>query len=118
MDLVRDLLDKQVVDRHGVELGRVDTIIFEMRADGAPVVAAIEIGLVTVARRLHPFVGRCARAIEVVFDVDANRPVRVPFSKVGDTDAKITLDLTSSELSTLALEQRARRVVSAIPGSS
>jgi sporulation protein YlmC with PRC-barrel domain len=118
MDLVCELLDKQVVDRHGRELGRVDSIIFEFRDDGLPLVSAIEIGLVTVAQRLHPFLGRCARALEVVAGVEADRPVRVPFSKILTSEPHIKLDLTSSEVRTLAFEEQARAIVSAIPGAS
>ena len=118
MDLVCDLLDKQVVDRNGRKLGRVDSIIFEWRDDGPPIVAGIEIGLVTIARRLHPLLGRCARALEVVAGVDADRPVRVPFSKILGLEPDIKLDLTSSEINTLAFEERARAIVSSIPGAS
>src|SRR6478735_9350119 len=111
------MLDQQVVDRNGVELGRVDSIIFELRDDGPPIVAAIEIGFVTLARRVHPFLGRCASALELIADVGANRPVRVPFSKIIDLEPDVRLDLTSSELATLAFEHKARGIVAAIPGS-
>ena len=117
MDLVNDMLDQQVVDRNGVELGRVDSIIFEMRDDGAPVVAAIEIGFIALAQRLHPFLGRCARALEMIAGVEANRPVRVPFSKIIDLEPDVRLDLTSSEIASLAFDQKARRIVAAIPGA-
>jgi sporulation protein YlmC with PRC-barrel domain len=117
VELVNELLDQQVVDRNGVELGRVDSIIFEMRDGGAPIVAAIEIGFVTLARRLHPFLGRCASALEMIAGVGADRPVRVPFSKIIDLEPDVRLDLTSSELATLAFDQKARRIVAAIPGA-
>jgi sporulation protein YlmC with PRC-barrel domain len=118
MDLVCELLDKQVVDRNGRELGRVDSIIFDLRDDGPALVTAIEIGLVTVAQRLHPFLGRCARALEVIAGVEADRPVRVPFSKIMTIERHIKLDLTSSDVRALAFEERARAIVSAIPGAS
>jgi sporulation protein YlmC with PRC-barrel domain len=118
IDLVCDLLDKQVVDRNGRELGRVDSIILETRGAELPLVAAIEIGLVTIAQRLHPFLGRCARAIEMIARVEENRPVRVPYSKVIDIEPDVRLDLTSSELATLAFEQKARVYVAKIPGAS
>ena len=118
MDLVRDLLDKIVVDRNGRELGRVDTIIFEMRDDGPPIVAAFEIGLIAIAERLHPVLGRCARAIELVAGIDGDRPARIPCSKILEVDANVTVDLTASEVASLAFEQRARRLVGSLPGSS
>lgn len=117
MDLVCDLLDKRVVDRNGRPLGRVDSIVFELRDDGPPLVAAIEIGLITIAQRLHPALGRVARRIERLAGVDANRPVRIPFSKILDFEADVKVDLTSSETAALAFEQKARTLVSVIPGA-
>lgn len=117
MDLVRDLLDKQVVDRNGRELGRVDTVILELRDDGPPLVAAIEIGPSALGRRVHPFFGRCAAAIEKVFGADENRPVRVPFSRILEFEDAVKLDRMASETSALALEQEARTWVAALPGS-
>lgn len=117
MDLVNEMLDMQVVDRNGRELGRVDSIIFEMRDDGPPIVAAIEIGLVTVARRLHPFLGHCARAFELISGVETNRPVRVPFSQIIDLEPDVRLDLTATEIAALALDQKARAIVKKIPGA-
>jgi len=117
MDLVRDLLDKQVVDRHGRPLGRVDQIILELGDGGQPRIAAIEIGLVSIAGRLHPFLGRCARALETMLDIDRERPVRVPFSAIIDFDYQVKLDLAATDTHVLAFEQLTQRIVRAIPGA-
>ena len=117
LDLVRDLLDRQVVDRNGRELGRVDSVILEVRADGTVEVSAIEIGLIAFARRLHPFLGRVAKAVETILDLDPQRPVRIPFSHIIDVDKSIKVDLAASDTPVIALEQKARRVVSAMPGA-
>jgi sporulation protein YlmC with PRC-barrel domain len=117
MDLVRDMLDKQVVDRNGQELGRVDSIIFEVDARGAATVSAIEVGLIAFGERLHPFFGRCARAIELLLGIEADRPVRIPVAKIIDVGKDIKVDLASTDTPVLALEQKARRVVSSIPGA-
>lgn len=117
MDLVRDLLDKPVVDRNGQELGRVDSIIFEVDASGGATVSAIEVGLIAFGRRLHPFLGRCARAIELLLGVEGDRPVRIPVSRIIDVEKDIKVDLASTDTAVLALERKARRVVSSIPGA-
>ena len=117
MDLVRDLLDKQVVDRNGLELGRVDSIVLELRDDGSAVVTGIEVGLIAVARRLHPLLGRCARAIEMILGLDGNRPVRIAFSKIIGFDKDIKVDLASTDTPVTELERSARRIVSSIPGA-
>jgi sporulation protein YlmC with PRC-barrel domain len=117
VDIVRDLLDKQVVDRNGQELGRVDSVILELHSDGSATVSAIEVGLISFARRLHPFLGRGARAIEVVLGLDPGRPVRIPFSKIIDFDKDVKVDLTTTDTPVTAVEQQARRLVSSIPGA-
>ena len=54
MDLVHDLLDKKVVDRNGREMGRVDSIVLDIRAGAPPRVAALEIGPRVLASRISP----------------------------------------------------------------
>lgn len=44
MDLVRDMLDKKVVDRNGRDMGRVDSIILRIDGGEAPSVLALELG--------------------------------------------------------------------------
>jgi len=117
MDLVRDLLDKQVVDRNGRELGRVDSVILELHDDGSAIVSAIEIGFIACAERLHPFLGRCARAVEATLDLDQRRPVRIPFALVVDFETDVKVDLASTDTPVLAVEKKARRFVSSIPGA-
>jgi len=114
--LVRDILDERVSDRNGRELGRVDSIVFEMRDDGPPLVSAIEIGFITAMQRVHPMLGRWARAIERWAGVSPDRPVRIPFSKILDLEPRVRVDFTSSELDALAFEEKARAIVTAIPG--
>src|SRR5689334_9448603 len=118
MHIVGDLLDTQVVDRNGREIGRVDSVILEYRDDGSARISAIEIGFISFARRLHPFIGRCARAIETILGVEGERPVRIPWSKVISFENDIKVDLTATETPVSALEQRARKIVSSIPGAS
>jgi len=79
MDLVRDLLDKKVVDRHGREMGRVDRLVLELRDDAPPRVTAIELGPAVLADRVRPIFGRWMRGLEVALGIDQGRPLRIPF---------------------------------------
>lgn len=54
MLLARDVLDKQLIDRNDVKIGRVDSLVIELRPGGPPRVAFIELGAVALARRLGP----------------------------------------------------------------
>jgi sporulation protein YlmC with PRC-barrel domain len=118
VDLVRDVLDKKVVDRNGREMGRVDRIVLEMQAGATPRVAAIEIGPAVLATRLHPWLGRWAEALEHVFGVDEGRPLRIDVEQVIDIHDHLRVDLAIGETSAAAVEQRLRKWIAPIPGSS
>jgi hypothetical protein len=118
MDLVRDVLDKRVVDRHGREMGRVDSIVLEMRDGAPPRVTALQIGPAVLAHRLRPFFGRCVEALEYLFGVHEGRPVRITFGDVLDVHDSVKVDAAFGETAVATIEQRLRRWVSSIPGSS
>ena len=58
LELGRDVLDKQVVDRDGIKMGRVDGLVLEVREGHAPRIEAIEMGGVVLAARIHPRLAR------------------------------------------------------------
>src|SRR5437868_10554076 len=58
MNLVRDCLDKLLLDRNKRPMGRVDGIILELEANRAPRVAYIEMGKRTVGDRLGGRLGQ------------------------------------------------------------
>jgi hypothetical protein len=62
MDLIRDVLDNQLVDRNGRKMGKVDGIAIELRENKPPRLAYIETGAPTLARRLHPRLARWVAA--------------------------------------------------------
>ena len=53
MHLVRDILEKGIIDRQGREIGRADSVILSL-GHGAPRVARIEVGPAVLAERLWP----------------------------------------------------------------
>ena len=117
MDLVRDLLDEKVIDRHGREMGRVDDIALEIRDGAPPRVSAIELGPVVVARRLHPTLGRWVAALEQALGIAEGRPLRIPFADFTIRDA-VRADRAFGETAAATVERRLRAIISAIPGSS
>jgi len=117
VDVVRDVLDKKVVDRNGREMGRVDSLILELEEGRPPALGAIEIGPAVLAYRVLPALGRWVSAIERGFNVDQGRPLRIPFRRL-DIDRHIRADVAVGETSAATVEQRLRRWVGAIPGSS
>jgi sporulation protein YlmC with PRC-barrel domain len=117
VDLVRDFLDKPVIDRNGRELGRVDSIVLEAGPDGAPAVSAIEIGPSVLASRVLPALGRVVRALEYVFGVEVNRPVRIPLDQVLGINDHVKVDVAFGETAASVIEQRLRKWVRSIPGA-
>jgi sporulation protein YlmC with PRC-barrel domain len=118
MDLIRDLLDKKVVDRHGRDLGRVDRIVLQMRPQTPPRVVAIEVGPVAAGLRIGRVFGRLAAALEHVFGVGDRGTLRIPEQAILEARDHVKVDLTFADTSASALEQRLRRLISSIPGSS
>jgi len=118
MDLIRDLLDKKVVDRNGREVGRVDSVVLHVRPGAAPRVEAIELGPEVLAGRVHPILGRWVAALELAFGVAEGRPVRIPFASVLDIHDHVKIDAAVGDTAAADIERRLRRWVASIPGSS
>jgi sporulation protein YlmC with PRC-barrel domain len=117
VDLVRDLLDKRLVDRNGREMGRVDRIMLQVRAGAPPRVAMLEVGPSVLASRLHPVLGRVVAALEYACGVHEGRPVRVAFHDVIDVHDHVRVDVAVGETGAGTIEHRLRRLVRAVPWS-
>ena len=118
LDVVRDVLDKKVVDRYGREMGRVDGIIIEGGGGTPPRLAAIEIGSSTLARRVSPFLGRCASGLERALGIDAGRPLRIPFSAVLDIADHVRIDIAVGDTPGAVVEHALRDLFGSIPRGS
>jgi sporulation protein YlmC with PRC-barrel domain len=116
MDLIRDLLDKQVVDRNGREMGRVDSVILEMRAGAPPRVAAIELGPAVLAARVRPILGRWIGALEHAAGVGDGEPVRIAFEDIVSIADHVKVDRSVGESGVATIEQRLRAWLSGLPG--
>jgi hypothetical protein len=118
MDLVRDMLDKKVVDRNGREMGRVDSIILHVDAAEPPSLLGIELGPAVLAARVSPLLGRWVAALEYGFGVNEGRPLRIRFTEILQVHKHVKVDVAFGETSAATIEQRLRRWVAAIPRSS
>jgi sporulation protein YlmC with PRC-barrel domain len=115
MDLVRDVLDKELVDRNGREMGRVDSVILCVNGADPPHVLAIESGPAVLAARVGPRFGRWVEGVEHAFGVDDGRPLRIPFSEVLHVHQLVKIDAAFGETPAATVEQRLRRWVASIP---
>ncbi len=118
MELIRDLLDKAVVDDNGREIGRVDSVLIDVRPGEAPRLTALELGPEVLAHRLHPILGRVVTALEYAFGLSEGRPVRISFSDVLEIDDQVKVDLPVGKIAAAVIERRLRRWIGFIPGAS
>ena len=116
MDLIRDCLDKQVVDRHGHNMGRVDGLVIQLDAGKQPRVAYVEIGTETVARRLSSSFARLlTKLIHARISEDEAR-YRLPWSKVVPAGIELVANVEAEKTPVLRLELWLRKnIVSRIP---
>ena len=120
LHLVRDVLDKPLVDRKGDPMGRVDGVVIESAGDGSPPrVARIECGFPVLARRLHPRLARWVQALGQRFGVRGGRIYRISWSRVKSIKVEIPLDLDADRTPALRWEHWLRqRVVRWVPWST
>jgi sporulation protein YlmC with PRC-barrel domain len=105
MHLVRDLLDKQLVDGGENKIGKVDGLVIEVRDGGPPRIAAIETGAGVVLERLG---WRTTR-----------HRYRVAFEKVIDVGVDVTLNVDPQQMPVVQWQDWLRRhVLRWIPGGS
>jgi sporulation protein YlmC with PRC-barrel domain len=116
VDLTRDVLDKQVIDRNGREMGRVDGIVLDHRPGEAPRVSALLIGPSVLGDRLHPVIGRWVAAFEHALGIGEGRPVRIEAGDVTRIDDDVRVDLAVGETAAGIVEQRLRAWLTKIPG--
>lgn len=119
IDLIRDVLDNQIVDRNQRPMGKVDGIVVELREDQPPRLVGIETGATTLAHRLHPRIERWIANIEQSWGAKRSQPLRIAWSKIRDVGIDVEVDLVADQTPALAYEQWLRQhIVQHIPGGS
>ena len=119
MDLIRDVLDKQVVDRGHTNIGKVDSIVAELCGGRPPRVIAIEVGSIALMRRLGPRAERWMTAVATRFGgVRHSKPHRIPWARVRDIGVDIEFDIDVSQTAIFDWQAWLREhVIGRIPGA-
>ncbi|MBT2367281.1 PRC-barrel domain-containing protein [Streptomyces sp. ISL-10] len=119
LDAGLDLLDRQVIDRDGKLLGKVDDLRFDDSAAGSPpVLAALLIGQRAFGQRLGGRLGRWWVAVAGRMAGGAT-PVEVSVRHVRELGPALTLDVRAESLPGLGRAERllSHGFVGKIPGA-
>jgi hypothetical protein len=117
MDLIRDCLDEQLLDREKRPMGRVDGIILTLEPGRQPRVSYIELGAITIADRIGARVGRLVRRLRKRASTSADR-YRIPMSKIRVGLNTVRADVEAENTPALEWELWLRKkVIGRIPGA-
>jgi sporulation protein YlmC with PRC-barrel domain len=117
VNLVRDVLDRKLVDTEDCDMGRVDGIVMQMGEHSQPRITHIVIGGTTPWMRLHPMLAKLAKKLARTWGPRRAESVRIPWSRVVTTGKDIRLDVKARETGAIDWEiWIARHIIERIPG--
>jgi hypothetical protein len=116
--VVRDLLDKQLVDREGEPLGRVDGIVMSYSGDAPPHITHFELGAQTLARRLPSPFQRVLAWLGHRLSPRGSQPYRIEVSRIIQLGRTIKIDIDGTRSAARETERWVRdHIIGRIPGS-
>ena len=120
MDLARDLLDVQLIDPRQRPIGRVDGILLAVRPGQAPAVVALEVGAMTVLRRVHRPLARWVHGIVLRWLGVSWRPTRIRLEHWGRVGVDIEIAVGERAEQRLLRFERwlSTRIVRRLPGGA
>jgi len=117
LDLRHDVLDAQLVDRHGDNIGRCDSLLLELRDGRPPRVATVLIGGPVRDERIGHWLSALAKLFRGGGE-GRSGVSRIPFTAVQLFGKTIQLDVLRDDLPSEHVEQwLATHVVARIPGA-
>lgn len=117
MDLIRDVLDKKLVDREECNMGRASGLIMQLGENTQPHITHILIGGPTLWMRIHPAFGRFSEKLSRLWGPKRKEPVRIPWSRVETVGKDIKVDVEAKDTGALDWEiWVARHFIERIPG--
>ncbi|WP_089008270.1 hypothetical protein [Micromonospora viridifaciens] len=119
IQLAKQLLDRQIVDRDGRLVGRVDDLAFAVDAEGFPYVDCLLTGPAALGDRIGGRVGRILVAVVRPFSDDPRvPPLRIPLTQVARVGSAVWLRCSAADLPPAPGETWLRRhLVDRIPGA-
>jgi sporulation protein YlmC with PRC-barrel domain len=116
MDLLRDVLDQQVIDCTDRKAGKVDGIALEIRTGAPPRVAYLDIGPDTLARRFSGRLERLVLQLQRRLRGKESEPFQVPWSRIRHVGVSVNLSVDSRDSSADGFENWLRvHIIEKIP---
>ncbi|HET8719227.1 MAG TPA: hypothetical protein VFM50_15920 [Nocardioidaceae bacterium] len=114
-----DLLDRQILDKDGLMVAKVDDVEIEQLDDGRVVVTGLLTGPGALGPRLGGFLGALTTAAwSRLAERPEGQPKRIGFEHVREIDTAVRLDVARGDLDVDGLEAWTReRVIEAIPAA-
>ena len=113
-----DLLDRQILDRDGQDVGKVDDVEFQLDEHGVPYLSALLVGPHALGPRLGGWLGRVVTRVAARLDEDRPGPIRIPYDLVARVDCAVELSIRKELLPEPKLERWLREhLIARIPGS-
>lgn len=118
IDLVRDVMDRKLLDEEEREVGRIDGLVMSFGERSQPRITHVEIGGSTLAARVHPAFVKLSNWLARQWGPHRKEPVRIPWSHVVTVGRSIKLNVEAKSTGALAWEiWIARNIIERIPGA-
>ncbi|WP_315789286.1 hypothetical protein [Fischerella sp. JS2] len=118
IDIIRDVLDNQLIDQNQRNMGKVDGIVMELREGQPPKLTYIEVGMTVLARRIHPRLANWVAVIESKWGAKHSQSYRISWSKVRDIGINVEVDVEAEATPALAYEKWIREhIIQKVPGA-
>jgi hypothetical protein len=119
MNLMHDVLDQQIIDIEQQKAGKVDGIALEIRDDGPPRVAYLDVGMDVLARRFSARLERLVQRIHRRAQGHRRKPFQVAWDKVRNVAISVSVDVDDKDYSNFHVEQWLRdHIITKIPGNA
>jgi sporulation protein YlmC with PRC-barrel domain len=113
------LLDRQILDRDGEPVGKVDDIELGLDEDGVPYVAALLVGQQALGRRIEGRLGRwITTSAQRLSGTPQPSPIRIPYDLVANVGSAVDLSVRRELLLDPPLERwLGEHLIDHIPGA-
>jgi sporulation protein YlmC with PRC-barrel domain len=118
LDSGLELLDRQILDADGYQIGKVDDLRFDSDGPAPPRLVALLTGHQAFAGRLGGRLGRCWQAVAAACSGHRG-PIEIPLERVREIGPAVRLDLTAEDLPRVLHAERwlARNLIGKLPGA-